>query len=243
MPRDANLVPISDAATYLGVTISTLRRWDASGKLTALKSPGGHRYYHRDALERHKADLFGLAQVWSASSLAPNLPATDYCANQDIFRARLDRLAHLLTENPGDSAAASLVTAIVGEIGNNSFDHNLGNWPDMSGLFLGYDLNRRVVVLADRGIGITATLLRVRPEIANDSQALTIAMTEYVSGRTPEQRGNGLKFVRMVAMANPIGVALQSGVAIATIEKDGHKMMRIGLAGQYVRGTLARIEY
>jgi hypothetical protein len=59
----------------------------------------------------------------------------------------------------------------------------------------------------------------------------------------PEQRGNGLKFVRTVAMQNPIGIALQSGVAIATIEKEGPKELRIRLANQVIRGTLARIEY
>lgn len=243
MPKNDNLVPISEAAKYLGVSVMTLRRWDDSGKLPALKSPGGHRYYHRDALERYNAELFRQAQVWAASEVAPDLPSANYSDTQDRFRARLDRMANLMNQNPQTLEAASLVTAVAGEIGNNSFDHNLGNWPDVPGLFFTYDLNKRIVVLADRGVGIRATLSRVRPHMKDDIEALTVAMTEFISGRTPEQRGNGLKFVRTVAIQNPIGVALQSGVAIATIEKNNTKVLKVRLADRFLRGTLARIEY
>jgi hypothetical protein len=152
-------------------------------------------------------------------------------------------MANLINQTPESTGIASLVTAVAGEIGNNSFDHNLGNWPDIPGLFFGYDLSKRVVVLADRGVGIRSTLSRVRPDLKDDAAALTVAMTEFVSGRTPEQRGNGLKFVRTVAIENPIGIALQSGVAIATIEKEDPKRLRVNLADRNIRGVLARIEY
>ncbi len=243
MTKNNNLISIGEAAKYLGVTVMTLRRWDVSGKLPALKSPGGHRYYHRDMLERYNAELFSLAQVWAASEVAPAIADADYSDTQDRFRARLDRMAGLIDRDPGTSGSAPLVTAVAGEIGNNSFDHNLGNWPDIPGLFFGYDLNKRVIVLADRGVGIKSTLLRVRPGLKDDIEALTVAMTEFVSGRTPEQRGNGLKFVRTVAIQNPIGIALQSGIAIATIEKNNSKKLKVTLADRNVRGVLARIEY
>ena len=39
------LLKISEAAELLGVSIDTLRRWDKSGKLVAIKKEGGtHRY-------------------------------------------------------------------------------------------------------------------------------------------------------------------------------------------------------
>jgi len=38
-------VTIEQASKYLGVTIETLRRWDASGKLVAERTAGGHRRY------------------------------------------------------------------------------------------------------------------------------------------------------------------------------------------------------
>jgi excisionase family DNA binding protein len=38
-------VPISEAARILGVSITTLRRWDQEGKLASERTPGGHRRY------------------------------------------------------------------------------------------------------------------------------------------------------------------------------------------------------
>jgi excisionase family DNA binding protein len=243
MPKSSSLLSIGDTAKYLGVSIDTLRRWDASGKLPALRSPGGHRFYSREVVERFNVELASLAQVWAASGIAPEIPQQDYSETQDRFRARLDRMATIMDRNPATSEQAPLVTAIAGEIGNNSFDHNLGNWPDTPGVFFAYDTNKRQVILADRGVGIKSTLLRVRPQLKSDTDALKVAMTELISGRSPEQRGNGLKFVRTVATENPIGVSLQSGTAIAIIEKDNPKELKVTLADQFIRGVLARIEY
>lgn len=39
------LVPISDAAIALGVSITTLRRWEREGKLQSVRTPAGHRRY------------------------------------------------------------------------------------------------------------------------------------------------------------------------------------------------------
>jgi excisionase family DNA binding protein len=43
---------VSDAADYLGVSAQTLRRWDAEGRLTAVRRPGSrYRFYRRADLE------------------------------------------------------------------------------------------------------------------------------------------------------------------------------------------------
>lgn len=39
------LIPISKASEMLGVSINTLRKWDACGKLPAIKLSGNHRRY------------------------------------------------------------------------------------------------------------------------------------------------------------------------------------------------------
>ena len=39
------LVSITEAAKALGVSATTLRRWEASGRITAARSAGGHRRY------------------------------------------------------------------------------------------------------------------------------------------------------------------------------------------------------
>ena len=58
------LIPIGEAASILGVSIDTLRRWDQSGKLTSVKSEGGHRKYYKSQVELYLNDLFALAKDW-----------------------------------------------------------------------------------------------------------------------------------------------------------------------------------
>src|SRR4030042_5950853 len=47
-----NLLTIGEASDYLGVSIDTLRRWEVRGRIIPLRSPGGHRYYTREDLDR-----------------------------------------------------------------------------------------------------------------------------------------------------------------------------------------------
>ncbi|MCR4314312.1 MAG: hypothetical protein NUV84_03635 [Candidatus Uhrbacteria bacterium] len=94
---------------------------------------------------------------------------------------------------------AGLITAMVGELANNAFDHNLGKWRDIRGCWLETAMNndQLTIYVADRGQGVTASLSRVRPGI-DDLEAIRIAFAEHVTGRAPEKRGNGLKFVMNV---------------------------------------------
>ncbi|WP_410471703.1 helix-turn-helix domain-containing protein [Faucicola mancuniensis] len=41
------LISINEASKQLGVSISTLRRWDKSGMLVAQRTPKGHRRYDK----------------------------------------------------------------------------------------------------------------------------------------------------------------------------------------------------
>ena len=43
---------IGEAADYLGISIDTIRRWDKKGKVTAYRSPGGHRYFQKNDLDK-----------------------------------------------------------------------------------------------------------------------------------------------------------------------------------------------
>lgn len=68
---------IGKAAEYLGVSIDTLRRWEKRGRVAALRSPGGHRYFRKEDLD----NLFGkkytrdIEQV-SPTAQMPQQPAT-----------------------------------------------------------------------------------------------------------------------------------------------------------------------
>lgn len=50
-PNPIGLVPISRAAQLLGVSIYTMRRWDESGQLPAVRLPSGHRRYRLADIE------------------------------------------------------------------------------------------------------------------------------------------------------------------------------------------------
>ncbi|MFA5742914.1 MAG: helix-turn-helix domain-containing protein [Candidatus Paceibacterota bacterium] len=240
---EPKLIPISTAAAKLGVSIDTLRRWDSSGKLKATrKSPGGSRYYLEKDIELLTHEIFKMAFDWAASSIPTEIPSIFYCPDSSIFQVRLIKMQNVLIVVPSIEKIFSLLIATAGEIGNNSFDHNIGNWPDSPGIFFGYDVSKREIVLADRGIGILKTLKRVRPGLDNYKDALTVAFTEIISGRAPEERGNGLKFVRKVVAENPISLFFQSGDAEVRMAKENSDL-NIESLGQPIRGCMAVIRF
>lgn len=228
----------------MGVSHSTLRRWHADGTLPAtLVSGGGHRYYSASDLERHSRGLIGIARDWAMAERGES-PAPDfYCPSKDHFKSRLDRMEQELDErSPVLRDLGRLAVALAGEIGNNAFDHNIGNWPDVRGAFFAYDLRKHLVVIADRGQGILATLRRVRPELETDRDALRVAFTEIVTGRAPEKRGNGLKFVRSVVAMAPIEVEFQSGRAAVRLHPKDRELQVID-EEKALRGCLAVIQF
>lgn len=238
---EKELFTIGQAAKYLGVSLNTLRRWDESGKLVAIKKGGGtHRYYREKDLEIFTSDLMKFASEWIQDGTG--FPGTFYCPTSSIFNGRLSKMEYALMKKPGFERLYSLVTLIAGEIGDNSFAHNLGRWPDTAGVFFGYDLAKGIVVLADRGLGILETLRQVRPELPSHVEAVEVAFTEFISGRAPEKRGNGLKLVREVVMERPFSLFFTSGDAEVRM-KDPGKAFRVMRGQRIVRGCLAKIEF
>jgi len=55
MPDD-QVLRLGQAADMLGVTVETLRRWEAAGRLTLHRSAGGQRVVHIDEVTRLLAD-------------------------------------------------------------------------------------------------------------------------------------------------------------------------------------------
>jgi excisionase family DNA binding protein len=240
---DENLVSIKEAAKYLGVSEATLRRWHNDGTFKAtFVSPGGHRYYSMSDLGRKTKGIFRVAQEWvSAEQAQP--PAHDfYCSTSDRFKTRLERMAHEIDTHPAWQKFGSLISSAAGEIGNNSFDHNLGNWPDVPGTFFTYDLGKRTIVLADRGVGVLATLRLIRPKLITDGEALRVAFTEIITSRSSEHRGNGLKYVRAALTQAGADLSFQSGDAVLEIRK-GKTELNIKKAHTPIRGSFSIIEF
>lgn len=240
---------IQETAQILAVNAQTLRRWDTSGRLKANRKKTGQisRYFYyendvEDFLSTNFRALFKIAHKWAFDSTSFKIPRRFYCQDKSIFKARLSRLEYDLSQSANLAEIFPLIVAIAGEIGNNSFDHNLGNWPDTTGTFFGYNIDERKVVLADRGQGLLKTLKQVRPNLPNHSEALRVAFTELISGRAPEARGNGLKYVREVVTNYDLKLFFQSGDAILNLGKK-NKTLKIERGSDFARGVFALINY
>ena len=240
MPK--NLISINNAAKQLGVSIDTLRRWDKTYRLSSIRiGPRGHRFYSQEDINRFLRNDNSVAKQWAMTPVGA-FPSDDvYCATRDVFQARFEKLQTVLQGKVPESAV-SLLCAVAGEIGNNSFDHNLGNWPDVMGVYFSYNLRNRNIVLADRGLGILKTLKRVRPELSNAGEALKVAFTETISGRLPEARGNGLKFVRSVITKNPFTLKFQTGDAYLSLKENDQDIV-VSYTEDYIRGCIAVIDF
>jgi len=239
-----NKLKISEAATYLGVSIDTLRRWEEKGKLKSLRAnQGDHRYYNLAQLEDFlTASCVSLAIKWARNNVGEKPNNIFYCSDSSVFQGRLYKLRNALSINKEIESFFSLLISVVGEIGDNSFGHNLGNWPDINGIFFAYNIKKKIIVLADRGQGVCKTLKRVKPELQNDAEALKVAFTEVLSGRAPESRGNGLKYVRAVIEKNPASLFFQSGEAELNLNQN-NLILKIKKSKKFIQGCLAIIKF
>lgn len=221
------LLSIGETAKLLGVSIQTLRRWDSKGILISFRAtPGGNRFYKQQDIKVFLNDLPAIGWKW-ASVTTPSEPAKEfYCRTKDIFAPEgiLLRLRNDLQKVDHLGIDPCILTSIVCEIGDNSYAHNLGNWPDIPGIFFAYDLNKKVIALADRGRGILETLRFVRPELESHKDALRVAFTEIISGRFPERRGNGLKSVAQNILVSDVSLTFRTGDAQLHLKKGDQEL-------------------
>jgi excisionase family DNA binding protein len=231
-----------ELAKLLGISRIAVFNRIKKGDIKAQKMGRNFVIFKKDIgdIEVFLNNLFKSAKDWAISQ--KEFSEQFYCQNSAIFQARITKMEALMIQNKDAKELFSLLTSIAGEIGNNSYDHNLGQWPDVPGIFFGYDLNKKQIVLADRGLGILKTLKRVKPELEDHKQALLVAFTEVISGRKPEARGNGLKYVRSVISKNPINLIFQTGDAKLTLRGNSADI-NIENTKDNICGCLALITY
>ena len=231
-----------ELAKLLGISRVAVFNRIKKGEIKAQKMGRNFVIFKKDMedIEVFLSNLFKIAKEWAISN--NKFPEQFYCQNSAVFKARLMKMQTLMIQNKKTKNLFSFLVSIAGEIGNNSYDHNLGQWPDTPGIFFGYDLNKRQIVLADRGLGILETLRKVKPSLKNHEQALRTAFTEIISGRKPEARGNGLKYVRNIILKHPINLMFQTGNARLALNKDGVDL-DIKTIDKDICGCLALITY
>jgi len=136
-----------------------------------------------------------------------------FSKNRDVFSARIQ--SYILETNK------YLEAAIIGEIGNNTFDHNYIFQQNLPwGVYCNLSYKEKYIALVDYGMGVRQSLGSVLPSIGSDVEAVETAFTKRISGRSPEQRGNGLKFVSETIQENNWHLYFQSGSGSCSI--DGH---------------------
>jgi len=137
-----------------------------------------------------------------------------FSKTRDIFTVRIQ--SYIL------ETKKYLEAAIIGEIGNNTFDHNFifeNRFP--GGAYCNLAYKQKYTVLADYGRGVKQSLLPVLPFLNYDLEAVEAAFTKRISGRSTEQRGNGLKFVAETIQQNNWHLYFQSGSGCCSIDRSG----------------------
>ena len=164
---------------------------------------------------------------WFCSSKITQNPS-DISETRDVFQGRLNKFKDLKKSLQSDNLLA-LIISTAGEIGNNSFDHNMGQWSGVPGCWFNFQISGKFlwIVIADRGQGIFKSLSKVDASIKNDDEALKIAFEKQISGRSPERRGNGLKYVLNNILGNENrGIACHSGRAQICYGNLGMKCLK-----------------
>lgn len=164
-----------------------------------------------------------------------------HCSYRDDFNARLGRFISMF-QNFGLSIEDSQrATAVIGELGNNVFDHNSGSWPaNTVGCIIAaqhYPKKRTIeIAIADPGIGFLGSLNAAFPNMKDDIAAIKMGLAGN-SGRIGEVRGNGLRLVQHWTINNFLGtVMIHSGNGLVVVDRTGIKSFTVNK----IAGTLAQ---
>jgi hypothetical protein len=147
-------------------------------------------------------------QNWYYSGILTELIVDNICETRSSFNGRLASYESLLKREFSEDCLY-LVSSSLGEIGNNCFDHNLGFWQGDAGCLFVRD--QKFALICDRGRGIKESLSLVYSLAQDDIDYISVAFSKIISGRAPEKRGNGLKFVKKNILSCNLGILCVSG--------------------------------
>src|SRR5436190_23772262 len=102
-PRDG-AVRVGEAAELLGVSVDTLRRWSAAGRLRVKRSAGGQRLVALADLRRLQQDRRKRERPIVAQSARNRVPGV-------VTRVEKDRVAAVVDVQAGPHRLVSLMTA------------------------------------------------------------------------------------------------------------------------------------
>lgn len=161
---------------------------------------------------------------------------------QDEFNAKLENFLRMFTGFGFSVSNAHRATALVGELGNNVFDHNSGDWPtDIAGCIIAcqnYPKRKLIeIAVGDPGIGFKQSLKTAFPDLPDDVAAIKKGLAGF-TGRVGEDRGNGLKLIQKWTLNNFSGnVIIQSGEGLVVVKQKG----TFGREVPRILGTIASV--
>jgi anti-sigma regulatory factor (Ser/Thr protein kinase) len=106
-----------------------------------------------------------------------NLQKITHCRYVDEFSARLGHFEKMFKNFGLNEEDSKRALVIVGELGNNVFDHNIGSWPtNFNGAIIiaqNYPEMKRIeVVVSDAGVGFLGSLKNAFPDLNQDIEAI-----------------------------------------------------------------------
>lgn len=164
-----------------------------------------------------------------AVSLSPRLRGEETLVVRskfrDKFEASLPAIIRFLQKKGVNDEDAYRVTAMIGELGNNAFDHNLGKWPNgFIGCLIAMQIQKEKrlleIVVVDLGVGFKASLSRHTPSPKSETEAILMGLRGE-SGRIGEKRGNGLRtIVSWLKQYYKGMLRIQSAEGVVVVEDD-----------------------
>lgn len=117
---------LSEAADYLGVHFTTLRRWTDDGKVPCIRTPGGRRRYRLAELTAFLASLQqgeprALAPAAGGAGLAGLLPPKHLCISAEPWYGRLDEGTRAAMRHGGRQLMAVLIQYAARREGGEAF--------------------------------------------------------------------------------------------------------------------------
>lgn len=138
----SGLLSIRKAAEYLDVTEDCLRKWEKGGKITPLKTAGGHRRYKREDLDR----LVGIESDDEVKRVCCATYAR-VSSNEQKQKGDLDRQSQRLSEYCAKNNL--MVSHIIKDVGSGLNDNRSG-FIRLTDLIISGKVNKLVVEHKDR---------------------------------------------------------------------------------------------
>lgn len=139
----SNLFNIKQASEYLSVSQDTLRKWDRSGKLIALKTVGGHRRYKQSDLDNY----IGIINDYSENIEIICVTYSRVSSNEQKQKGDLDRQSQRLSEYCAKNNL--LVKHIIKDVGSGLNDNRSG-FNRLAELVIKQKVNKLIIENKDR---------------------------------------------------------------------------------------------